>query len=134
MKMLMLALSLLIVSLGVTPAMSADIAAGKKEAAVCSVCHGGKNFSGIFYTLQLAGRNTDALVLKLKNFRSGKAFQPIMNLITSRLSDQTIDNIAAYYHSLGRPAFASPLFHIRGDHDADAHAELGTPGPLVATK
>jgi hypothetical protein len=33
------------------------------------------------------------------------------------LNDQDVEDITAYYQSLGKPAFVNPLFPIKGDED-----------------
>ena len=109
----LLALSLTVAAL---PAWSVgDPAAGRVKAAACMLCHGSKDFPGTFYTLQLAGRNADKLVVKTNKYRSGKLLHPIMNVFTVGLKDQDVEDIAAYYQSLGKPALVSPLFVIKGD-------------------
>jgi cytochrome c553 len=110
----LLALSLLAIT--ALPAWSVgDPAAGQVKAIACMMCHGSKDFPGTFYTLQLAGRNADKLVIKTNKYRSGKLLHPIMNVFTVSLKDQDVADIATYYQSLGKPAFTSPLFVIKGD-------------------
>lgn len=89
--------------------------AGQVKAAACMMCHGSKDFPGMFYTLQLAGRNADKLTIKTNKYRSGKLLHPIMNVFTVSLRDQDVEDISAYYQSLGKPALVSPLFVIKGD-------------------
>lgn len=104
------------------PAFSADAVAGKNKAALCVACHGNDSFGGIFYTLQLAGRNADKLTVKTNKYRTGKLLHPMMNLATIPMNDKDIEDISAYYQSLGKPAFTSPYFAIKGDED-----QLGMP-------
>ena len=67
----LLALSLLTAL--AAPAWAAGNAqAGQVKAAACMLCHGSKDFPGMFYTLQLAGRNADKLTIKTNKYRSGK--------------------------------------------------------------
>jgi cytochrome c553 len=88
---------------------------GQVKAIACMLCHGSKDFPGTFYTLQLAGRNADKLTIKTNKYRSGKLLHPIMNMFTVTLKDQDVEDISAYYQSLGKPALVSPLFVIKGD-------------------
>jgi cytochrome c553 len=97
-----------------------DPVAGAEKAAACASCHGNKDFPGMFFTLQLAGRNADKLTVKTNKYRTLKIINPIMNMFVVGLSDQDVEDISAYYHSLGRPAFVNPLFPIKGDDDAVA--------------
>jgi cytochrome c553 len=100
------------------PAFAAgDAAAGKSKAALCVACHGNESYGGIFYTLQLAGRNADKLTVKTNKYRTGKILHPMMNLAALTLIDKDVEDITAYYQSLGKPVLTSPLFSIKGDDD-----------------
>jgi len=100
------------------PAFAAgDAVAGKQKAALCVACHGNDSFGGIFYTLQLGGRNADKLTVKTNKYRSGKILHPMMNLAAITLSDKDVEDVSAYYQSLGKPAVTSPLFSVKGDDD-----------------
>jgi len=48
----------------------------------------------------LAGKKADLLVQALKDFKSGKRDNVFMKGMASSLSDQDIENVAAYYASL----------------------------------
>lgn len=109
-----------------------DAAAGEQKATACIACHGDQTFPGMFYTLQLGGRNADKLAIKTNKYRTGKLFQPVMNLFTMGLSEKDVADIAAYYQSLGKPALTSPLFKIKGDDDVDAPSVSGGGNPATA--
>lgn len=117
-----LALTVLTLVLSATPALAGDATVGKQKAAACVACHGSETFGGIFYTLQLGGRNADKLATKTNKYKTGKILHPVMNLATAFFTEQEIEDIAAYYESLGKPAVTSPLFRIKGDDDLDAVA------------
>ncbi len=115
---LIFAATALTVAMPVSAADSvANTVAGKEKAALCVACHGNDSFGGIFYTLQLAGRNADKLTVKTNKYRTGKILHPMMNLAAITLSDKDVENISAYYQSLGKPAVTSSLFSIKGDDD-----------------
>jgi cytochrome c553 len=100
------------------PALAAgDAVAGKNKAALCVACHGNDSYGGIFYTLQLGGRNADKLTVKTNKYRTGKVLHPMMNLAALTLTDKDVEDISAYYQSLGKPVLTSPLFSIKGDDD-----------------
>ncbi len=119
-----LALSALVVS---PPLLAGDAAVGKQKAAACIACHGSDIYPGIFYTLQLAGRNADKLTVKTMKYKTGKILQPLMNMPTFFFNEKDIEDISAYYQSLGKPAFTSPLIKIKGDDDEPAAAPSGIP-------
>ena len=90
-----------IMLLGVVgPAHAAgDVQAGKAKAAACAACHGA-NGQGMAPNPALAGKSEAQLIQALKDFKSGKRDNAIMKGMTSSLSDQDIENLAAYYASL----------------------------------
>lgn len=113
-----------------TFALAGDPVVGKQKATACVACHGSESYPGIFYTLQLAGRNADKLEIKTLKYKTGKILHPMMNLAVAFFNEKEISDIAAYYQSLGKPAFSSPLFHIKTDADeekAQAMAPVGVP-------
>ena len=79
-----------------------DAAAGKGKAAVCGACHGmdGNSASGQFP--KLAGQNASYIVEQLSDFKSGKRSNPIMSGQAKGLSDQDMQDIAAYFASQTR--------------------------------
>ncbi len=81
--------------------MAADIEAGKdKASSSCAACHGPKGISNNEPYPNLAGQKENYLVKELKNFRDGKRTDPIMSPIAKPLTDEEIENLAAYYSSL----------------------------------
>lgn len=84
------------------PAMSAqagDAAAGKKKIATCMACHGqdGKALAPNYPNL--AGQNEKYLVDALKAYKSGARKNPMMAPMVAALSDEDVENLAAYYAS-----------------------------------
>jgi len=75
-----------------------NAAAGKDKSAVCAGCHGDKG-QGIAPNPALAGKPDADLVKALKDFKSGRV-NSVMHGLTASLSDQDIENLAAYYSSL----------------------------------
>jgi cytochrome c553 len=73
--------------------------AGKAKAAACAACHGA-NGQGMAPNPALAGKSEAQLIQALKDFKSGKRDNAIMKGMASSLSDQDIENLAAYYVSL----------------------------------
>ena len=66
-----------------------DPVAGKERAAMCATCHGPLGLSQLPNAPNLAGQPALYLAEQLKNYRSGKP-----------LTDQEIDNLAAWYESI----------------------------------
>jgi len=74
-----------------------DAEAGAAKAAVCSACHGvnGNSVSGEWPSL--AGQHASYTAEQLRYFRSEKRNNPIMLPQAAILSDQDIEDLAAYY-------------------------------------
>jgi cytochrome c553 len=81
--------------------MAADVAAGKAKAAVCAACHGADGISAIPNYPNLKGQKAAYIVKQLKDFKAGTRKDPVMGAQAAALSDADIENLAAYYESLG---------------------------------
>ena len=73
-------------------------AAGKDKSPVCVGCQGDRG-QGIAPNTALAGKPEADLLRALKDFKSGRV-NSVMHGLTASLSDQDIENLAAYYASL----------------------------------
>lgn len=73
--------------------------AGKGKAAVCGACHGADGNSSGAQFPKLAGQNASYIEAQLNNFKSGKRENPIMSGQAKGLSDQDIQDLAAYFSS-----------------------------------
>jgi len=97
----LLTIALVLAAAGVVLQVQADgdANAGKSKAAVCGACHGqdGNSASGQFP--KLAGQNASYIVTQLGNFKSGKRQNPIMQPQAQSLSEQDMQDIAAYFSS-----------------------------------
>ncbi|MDQ3261605.1 MAG: cytochrome c [Pseudomonadota bacterium] len=81
-----------------TAADAGDVEAGKKKAAeVCAACHGPDGNSPAPDFPKLAGQHADYMVSTLKKYKNGKRANPIMMGMAAMLSDQDMQNVAAYY-------------------------------------
>jgi cytochrome c553 len=82
------------------PAMAADAAAGKAKSAVCAACHGAEGESVNPMWPNLAGQKDMYLSKQMKDFRDGNRKDPVMAPMAMGLTDEDIDNLAAYYSGL----------------------------------
>lgn len=78
-------------------------AEGQSKSASCAACHGasGKAVNSIYPNL--AGQNADYLALSLHAYKQGERSggqAGVMQAFTASLSDQDINDLAAYYASL----------------------------------
>jgi cytochrome c553 len=76
-----------------------DAAAGKAKVAACAGCHGA-NGEGKDKNPPLAGKPEGELVKALNDYKSGKRANGMMKTFASKLSDQDMADVAAYYTSL----------------------------------
>lgn len=74
-----------------------DPVAGKAKSAFCAGCHGPTGVSLNDMWPNLAGQRYGYLVKQLKAFRDGTRKDPLMGPIAGPLSDQDIENLAAYF-------------------------------------
>ena len=77
-----------------------NAAAGKKKATACAACHGdgNKTLDGTYP--RLAGQYPDYLAKALREYKSGKRKNLVMQGQAQNLKDKDIDDIAAYFGSL----------------------------------
>lgn len=72
-------------------------ARGAEQAQVCAACHGTDGISPSPMWPSLAGQHRDYLVHSLKAYRDGQRKDPVMAGQAAMLSDQDIEDLAAYY-------------------------------------
>jgi len=89
------------------------IAAGRDKSIRCLACHGAEGMSDYDVWPNLAGQTAEYLARQLRDFRSGRRHDPWMSPMARPLSDQDIDEIAAYFSSVsgvtGGPGSVPPL-------------------------
>jgi cytochrome c553 len=81
-------------------ALAGDAEAGKAKSATCAGCHGVTGVSSNPMWPNLAGQKEGYLVKQIKAFREGIRTDPLMSPMAKPLSDEDIDNLAAYFSSL----------------------------------
>ena len=102
MKILLSLTAAAVLSLNPALVSAGDVSAGKAKSATCAACHGANGISSNDIWPNLAGQKQGYLVAQLKAFRSGKRSDPMMGPMVATLSDTDIDNLAAYFSSLGQ--------------------------------
>lgn len=98
-KLVSFAMVFILMSVGGV-ALAGDAAAGKAKAQTCVGCHGAAGISNNPLWPNLAGQKDAYLVKQLKAFRDGTRQDPMMSPMAKPLSDEDIDNLAAYYSNL----------------------------------
>lgn len=91
-----------LLSISSTGVVAGDAAAGKAKSATCAACHGQNGISPNDLWPNLAGQKAGYLVAQMKAFRDGQRANPMMAPMAAPLSDADIDDLAAFYASLGQ--------------------------------
>ncbi|HYP66725.1 MAG TPA: cytochrome c [Thiobacillaceae bacterium] len=80
-----------------------DPVAGREKNAMCEGCHGIPGWRTAYPTPysvpKLGGQHADYIVAALKEYKSGDRSFPTMRAIAASLSDQDMEDLAAYYAS-----------------------------------
>ena len=89
--------------------LAGDPEAGKEKAATCAACHGENGISTIPANPILAGQYTSYLEHALRGYRDGSRQNAIMAGFASQLSDEDIEDLAAWFSSLPGPLQTTPI-------------------------
>lgn len=85
-----------------------DVAAGEKKAAACAACHGADGNSTNPDWPKLAGQHASYTKKQLMDFKAGRRQNAMMAGMVAPLSEQDMEDIAAYYAAQPRSGgFAS---------------------------
>ena len=97
---LLLALSMLLAFSGVTQA-AGDAAAAKDKLSMCQGCHGIQGyktaFPSAYHVPKLGGQHAEYIIKALEGYKSGTRSHPTMTALVKTLSQQDIEDFAAYY-------------------------------------
>lgn len=96
---LLLALSLSLIGLTNAIAAEGNVASGKEKTASCAGCHGEDGNSPADTFPKLAGQHASYIVKQLVAFKSGERKDAMMAALASSLSEQDMQDAAAFYSS-----------------------------------
>lgn len=88
-----------------------DIAKGKVESQTCLGCHGIADYTNVYPTYRvpkLAGQNAEYIVHALEEYKNGQRSHLTMHAQASSLTQQEMEDIAAYFQSLAKPYKPNP--------------------------
>ncbi len=108
MRSRIVAIILACAALAVTIAARADgdIAKGKVASQTCLGCHGIPDYTSVYPTYRvpkLAGQSAAYILHALQEYKSGARSYQSMHAEASSLTEQQMEDIAAYFQSLGTP-------------------------------
>src|SRR5215470_16916298 len=95
---LLTSVSLVVISTG--QGHAGDLKAGRTKALMCQACHGMDGLSKVPDAPNIAGQIEPYLVAQLQAFKSGARKNDAMSVVAPSLSDQDIDDLAAYFSAI----------------------------------
>ena len=103
-KILVVVLFLLLDVITALPA-AGDPEAGKLKAATCMGCHGVPSYQNVYpvyHVPRLGGQHAQYIVAALNAYKKGERSHKTMQAQASGLSDQDMEDIAAYFEQHGK--------------------------------
>jgi cytochrome c553 len=92
-----------LMALAVPVQAAGDPKAGRTKTSMCAGCHGIAGwrtaYPHVYSVPKLGGQHADYIVAALKAYKNGERSHPSMVGIAASLSDQDMEDIAAYYAS-----------------------------------
>jgi cytochrome c553 len=108
MRIRVFAIALACATMSLAAHADGDAAKGKVESYTCLGCHGIPNLTNIYPTYRvpkLGGQHAAYIVQALQEYKGGaERDHKTMHAQASSLSDQQMQDIAAYFESLGKSA------------------------------
>jgi len=89
-------------------AAAGSVSAGEEKSATCAACHGAQGESAGPQWPILAGQYPSYLEHALKSYRSGSRQNAIMQGFAAQLSDEDIEDLAAWFASRPGPLQTAP--------------------------
>jgi cytochrome c553 len=93
----------LLMALAVPVQAAGDPKAGKLKTSMCAGCHGipgwRTSYPAVYSVPLLGGQHAEYIVTALKAYKSGERKHPSMMGIAGSLSEQDMEDLAAYYAS-----------------------------------
>jgi cytochrome c553 len=77
-----------------------DVKVGRTKALMCQACHGLDGLSKIPDAPNIAGQTEPYVVAQLQAYKSGVRKNDAMSLVAPSLSDQDIEDLAAYFSAI----------------------------------
>ena len=89
-------------------AAAQDAAAGQRKALQCQACHGLDGLAKVPGAPHLAGQVQEYLVTAMRAYKTGARQNEMMSVAMRQLSDDDIEDLAAYYAGLLPKAKTDP--------------------------
>ncbi|MCW8883292.1 MAG: cytochrome c4 [Sedimenticola sp.] len=95
----LVSVSIVLAMVVVNAQAAGDAAAGKTKSATCLACHGADGNSANAVWPKLAGQHPNYIKKQLQEFKGGARKNDLMSPMAMPLSDQDMDDLAAYFSS-----------------------------------
>jgi cytochrome c553 len=95
---LLVSVCLLVASAGTCSA--GDVKAGRAKALMCQACHGLDGLSKTPDAPNIAGQTEPYIVTQLQAYKSGTRKNDAMSVVAPSLSDNDIEDLAAYFSAI----------------------------------
>lgn len=93
----------MLMSVAVPVQAAGDPKAGQLKNSMCAGCHGIPGwrtaYPSVYSVPKLGGQHADYIVTALKSYKTGEREHPSMKGIAASLSEQDMEDLAAYYES-----------------------------------
>jgi cytochrome c553 len=94
---LRIALTVVLIFTATQVGAAGNVSAGQEKSAPCAACHGADGNSENPGFPRIAGQYQSYLVKALRDYKSGSRQNPIMAGMVAALSDQDMQDLAAYF-------------------------------------
>jgi cytochrome c553 len=92
-----------LMTLAVPAQAAGDPKAGQQKNSMCAGCHGIPGwrtaYPDVYSVPKLGGQHADYIIAALKGYKNGERSHPSMDAIVGSLSEQDMEDLAAYYES-----------------------------------
>jgi len=82
------------------PCRAGDVKAGRAKALACQACHGLDGLAKTPDAPNIAGQTEPYLLTQLQAYKTGARKNDAMSVVAPSLSDQDIEDLAAYYSAI----------------------------------
>jgi cytochrome c553 len=85
---------------GASSCSARDVKAGRAKALMCQACHGLDGLSKVPDAPNIAGQTEPYIVAQLQAYKSGARKNDAMSVVAPSLSDNDIEDLAAYFSAI----------------------------------
>ena len=89
-----------VVVAGSSACRAGDVKAGRAKALMCQACHGLDGLSKVPDAPNIAGQTEPYIVAQLQAYKSGARKNDAMSVVAPSLSDNDIEDLAAYFSAI----------------------------------